>query len=61
LSALSVGTPAVGIFFDIFVRKHRLKSPPPMIEIEDIFDKEAINGQGCDENLIHPLTDALAH
>jgi hypothetical protein len=49
------------VFFDIFIRQHRLKSPPSMIEIEHIFDEEAIAGQGRDENLIHPLIEALAH
>src|SRR5215467_832710 len=42
------------VFFDIFIRQHRLKSPSSMIEIEHIFDEEAIDGQGRDEDLIDP-------
>jgi hypothetical protein len=61
LSALCVRTPAIRVFFDIFICKHRLKSPSSMIEIEHIFDEETIDGQCRDEDLIPPLTDALAH
>jgi hypothetical protein len=32
-----------------------------MIEIEHILDEEAFGRQCGDENLIDPLTDALAH
>jgi hypothetical protein len=42
LSALGVGAPAIGIFFDIFISQHRLEGPTPMIQIQDILDQEAI-------------------
>jgi hypothetical protein len=54
LSALCVRTPAIRVFFDIFIRQHRLKSPSSMIEIEHIFDEEAIDGKSRDEDLIDP-------
>src|SRR5712691_9522621 len=61
LSALSVGTPAIRVFFDIFIGQYHFKGPTPMIQIEHILDKEPISRQRCDEDLVHPLSDALAH
>jgi hypothetical protein len=46
LPALRVGTPAIRVFFDIFIRQHCLKGPPSMIQIKYIFDEEAIDGEG---------------
>jgi len=46
LSALGVRTPAIGIFFDIFISEHRLEGPTSMIQIEDILDQEPIGAKG---------------
>jgi hypothetical protein len=54
LSALRVRTPAIRVLFDIFIREHRDLRPSSRIEIEHIFDEEAIDGQGREEDLIYP-------
>jgi hypothetical protein len=40
LSALGVGTPSIGIAFDIFIGQHSLECPTSMIEIQHILDQE---------------------
>src|SRR5207248_9232725 len=42
LPTLAVGTPAIGIFFDIFIGQHRLESSTPMIEIQHILHQEPL-------------------
>ena len=61
LPTLGVGTPAIGIFFDVFIGQHRLESATPMIEIEHILHQEPLGIQRRDEQFIDPLSDALAH
>jgi hypothetical protein len=61
LPTLGVGTPSVGIFFDIFVRQHRLEGPTSMIEVQNILDQEAICVKGGDEQFVDPLTYTLAN
>ena len=46
LPALSVRTPAIGIFFDIFISEHRLKGSTSMIEIQNILVKSTHRRQG---------------
>jgi hypothetical protein len=61
LSALGVGTPAIRIFFDIFLSEHGLEGSPSMIEIQHILDQEVVGIKGGDEQFVDPVTDALAH
>jgi hypothetical protein len=60
LPTLSVGTPAIRIFIEIFISKHRLKGSPSMVEIEHIFDQEPLGRQVGDEKFVDPLPNALA-
>src|SRR6266436_9338572 len=40
LPALGIRTPAIGIFFDVFIGEHRLEGPTSMIQVQDILDQE---------------------
>ena len=61
LSTLGVGTPAIGVFFDILIGEHRLKSSPPLLQIEHILHQKPLGTKPRDEQLIDPLPDALPH
>jgi hypothetical protein len=61
LPILGVGTPAIGIFFEIFVSQDGLKGPTSMIQIKHILDQKPVEGQRRDEEFIDPLTDTFAH
>jgi hypothetical protein len=56
LSALGVGTPAIRIFFDIFLSEHGLEGSPSMIEIQHILDQEVVGIKGGDEQFVDPVT-----
>src|SRR6266849_320047 len=55
------GTPAIGIFFDVFISQHCLEGPTSMIQVEDILDQEPISIQGGHEQFIDPLAYTLAY
>src|SRR6266568_8239605 len=61
LPILRVGTPAVGIFFDIFIGQHHFESSTSMIEVQDILDQEPVSVKCGDEEFVDPLTYTLAH
>jgi hypothetical protein len=61
LSILAVGTPAIGIFFDIFVSQDGLKGPTSMIHIQHIFDKKPLSLKRRDEEFVDPFTDTFPH
>jgi len=61
LSTLRAGTPAVWVFFDIFIGEHSLESPTPMIEIQDIFGEKSISVKVGEKEFIDPRIDALAY
>jgi hypothetical protein len=61
LSTLRIGAPAVGIFFQIFVREHGLEGSSPMVEIKYLLDQEPSAGQSSDEEFVDPFTDTLAY
>src|SRR5450631_3465355 len=61
LSALGVGTPSVGIAFDIFIRQYRLECPTPVIEIQDIFDQEPVSAKCSNEEFVHPFIDEFTY
>jgi hypothetical protein len=61
LATLCVGTPAVGIFFDILIGKDHFECSTPMIEIQDILNQESVSAQCGDEEFIDPLIHSLAH
>jgi hypothetical protein len=61
LPTLAVGTPAIRIFFDIFVGEHRLECPTSMRLVEDILDQEPIGVKGGHEQFRDLLTHTLAH
>src|SRR6266699_3083979 len=56
LPILRVGTPAVGIFFDIFIGQHHFESSTSMIEVQDILDQEPVSVKCGDEEFVDPLT-----
>jgi hypothetical protein len=60
LPTLREGTPAIGIFFNIFIGQHRLESSPSMIEIEHILDQEPVSVKHRDEKFVDPLPDTFA-
>ena len=50
LPTLSVGAPAIGIFFDILIGKDPFKCSTPMIEVQHILDQESVSTRwswGC--------------
>jgi len=61
LPALGVGTPAIGIFFDIFIGQYCLEGPTPMIQIQDILDQEPVSVKRGDEEFVDPLPDTFAY
>jgi len=61
LPVFGVGTPAVGICFDIFIGEHCLECSTSMIQVQDILDQEPLDRQRRDEEFVHPFTDSLAH
>src|SRR5262249_24202569 len=61
LPARAVGTPTVGIFFDIFLRQYALKCSTSMIQVQHILDEEAVLVERGDEQLIDPFANALAY
>jgi hypothetical protein len=61
LSTFGVGTPSVGIAFDIFIGQYRLECSTPMIEIQDIFDQEPVGAKRGNEEFVHPFIDEFAY
>jgi hypothetical protein len=61
LPTLGVGTPAVGVFFDIFIGQHRLKGPASMVQIQDILGEKRLSVKIGDEEFIDPLIHTLAY
>lgn len=61
LSALTVRTPPIGIFFDIFIGEHSLEGPPSIIEVQNVLDQEPIGGKRGQEQFIDLLAYPLAY
>jgi len=61
LPALRVGTPAIGIFLDIFISEHCLECPTSMIQVQDIFGEKPISVKIGEKEFIHPRIHTLTH
>lgn len=61
LPTLGVGTPAIGVFFDIFIGQHGLDSSASVVEIEQILDEKSVGVQIGEEEFIDPLPHSLAY